>query len=109
MSLKSGTQDMARLLCKFVCPLSRGLPSNNQSSLTDCSVYGKLHSELSRFGFREFRPGQLDAVLLILHGSDVLSGWQQALARACACSYFLLYMVHNQPLSLSAPYSGVDG
>lgn len=58
-------------LCESDCPLSRGLPFNSESVQSECSVYHKLCPELRHFGFSSFLPGQLDAILSILHGNDV--------------------------------------
>ena len=84
---------MARHLCEFDCPLSRGFLSDHQSSLTECRVYDKLQSELSRFGFCEFRPGQLDAALSILHGSDVFV--RMATGSGKSMCMFLTPLVHG--------------
>ena len=49
----------------FGCPAIAG-------SLSGCVVIGKLKSALLKyFKYREFRPGQLESLLPILHGRDV--------------------------------------
>ena len=58
-------------VCKSECPLSRGLSVSDTSVQSECCVFDKIHHELCRFGFSSFRPGQLDAVLSIMHGNDV--------------------------------------
>ena len=84
---------MAKFMCRFDCPFSRGLPSNHRSIQSECNVYGKLHPELNRFGFCNFRPGQLDAVLSILHGNDVFV--RMATGSGKSLCMFLPPLVHS--------------
>ena len=60
----------------------------------ECCVYDRIHCQLSRFGFSDFRPGQLEAVLSILHGNDVFV----RVATGCGKSLcmFLPPLVHGE-------------
>lgn len=56
-------------ICKADCPLAMGVALDKES---ECSVYSKAVSALDKhFGYSSFRPGQLEAILPILHGKDV--------------------------------------
>ena len=51
------------------CPLGLGVTLDRES---ECPVYSKAVSALEKhFGYSSFRPGQLEAILPILHGKDV--------------------------------------
>lgn len=51
-----------------MCPLSTGLLSVVESG-SCCVAFNKLHQTLRNvFGFIDFRPGQLESILLALHG-----------------------------------------
>ena len=68
---------MLKLMCKHDCCVSTGLSSCAQHPTTSvkhgtCQVFPKLVSVLRQyFGCEEFRPGQIDAILAVLHGHDV--------------------------------------
>ena len=54
-----------RVLCGSSCV-------NDGVSLDDCAGYKKLRDALrSHFKYNDFRPGQLEAVLPVVHGKDV--------------------------------------
>ena len=84
----------ATAMCRSECPLSRGISSSDPSVQSECCVYDRIHRELSRFGYSDFRPGQLDAVLSILHGNDVFV----RMATGCGKSLcmFLPPLVHGE-------------
>lgn len=88
------SSNAAAAMCKSECPLSRGLSPTGVGVQSECCVYDKTCRELSRFGFRDFRPGQLDAVLSILHGNDVFV----RMATGCGKSLcmFLPPIVHGE-------------
>ena len=55
-----------RVLCGNNCVV------NGSLSLDDCVGYKKLRDALQMyFKYDEFRPGQLEAVLPVVHGKDV--------------------------------------
>ena len=90
----SMSSDAATAMCSSECPLSRGLSLTDLSAQSECCVYDKTCHELGRFGFGDFRPGQLDAVLSILHGNDVFV----RMATGCGKSLcmFLPPLVHGE-------------
>ena len=56
-------------ICRADCPLGLGVTLDRES---ECPVYSKAVSALEKhFGYSSFRPGQLEAILPILHGKDV--------------------------------------
>lgn len=81
-------------VCRSECPLSRGLSFTDSHVQAECCVYDRIHCQLSRFGFSDFRPGQLEAVLSILHGNDVFV----RVATGCGKSLcmFLPPLVHGE-------------
>ena len=57
-------------LCDRGCLCASG--STSQDALQQCLVYPKVASCLREyFKFKEFRPGQLETLLSVLHGQDV--------------------------------------
>ena len=64
-------------MCKQDCCVATGLSHCTQHPSTSlshgaCQVYPKLVPVLRQhFGYGEFRPGQIDAILAVLHGHDV--------------------------------------
>ena len=67
---------MPALMCKQDCCLARGLQCFQHPTTSvshgSCQVYPKLVPTLRQyFGYEEFRPGQIDAILAVLHGHDV--------------------------------------
>lgn len=59
------------MLCASECCLARGVCTNSES--VNCAAKVKLHETLYKyFKFPTFRPGQLEALLPVLHGNDVL-------------------------------------
>ena len=67
---------MLKLMCKQDCCIARGLhcaqhPTTSVSHGA-CQVYPQLAPVLRQyFGYEEFRPGQINAILVVLHGHDV--------------------------------------
>ena len=85
---------VATAMCRSECPLSRGVSSTNLSVRSECCVFDKTCQELCRFGFRDFLPGQLDAVLSILHGNDVFV--RMATGSGKSLCMFLPPLVHGE-------------
>ena len=55
-------------LCSSGCPLACG---NLLTPGEECAAYSSLSSALHHhFGFESFKPGQLEALLPVLHGRD---------------------------------------
>ncbi len=56
-------------LCKPGCPCASGCTT--PEALAQCAAYPKVQAAFEHyFGFTAFRPGQLEAVLPVLHGKD---------------------------------------
>ncbi len=57
-----------RFLCKPSCSFASGGGGTGENQ---CTAVDRLRVALQRyFGFQEFRPGQLEALLPIVHGRD---------------------------------------
>ena len=92
-------------VCRSECPLSRGVSSTDLSVRSECCVYDRACSEVCRFGFRDFRPGQLDVVLSILHGNDVFV--RMATGSGKSLCMFLPPLVHGE--AAAAVTSWING
>lgn len=58
----------SRFLCNATCLLASGGSDGGEST---CAAKEKLQSALQTYyGFDEFRPGQLEVLLPIIHGRD---------------------------------------
>jgi len=59
-------------LCSSDCPCSSGIVSGSVSQVS-CIAFKWLNTVLNNvFGYTEFRPGQLQAMLPALHGKDTV-------------------------------------
>jgi len=60
-------------LCNQRCPLAVGAPSAaTDQQLQECPAYSSLMQTLAAvWKYPSLRPGQLEAVLAVLHGRDV--------------------------------------
>ena len=72
------------------CPASRGAPTDGS---THCQAIAKLTSVLiDTFGHSQFRAGQLDAAVAVLHGQDVFVRMSTGAGKS-VCFYLpLLYL-----------------
>lgn len=59
--------------CEPTCPFSKGTIAVSTASDGSCPVFAKLLPAMrSYFHHESFKPGQLEAMLPVLHGHDVL-------------------------------------
>ncbi len=64
-----GMSAVSPRLCQPSCPCAGGCTTSE--ALAQCEAYPKLQDALQQyFQFTAFRPGQLEALLPVLHGKD---------------------------------------
>ena len=84
-----------RPLCRLDCRYSTGTVGLAKDGMPmTCIAVERLNAALhSVFGFRDFRPGQLDAMLPVLHGRDVFVRMTTGAGKSLAM--FLVPLSHS--------------
>ena len=82
------------MACVPTCPFSKGSYTVSSADDGSCMVLAKLLPAMqSYFHHNSFRPGQLEVMLPVMHGKDVLVKMPTGGVRRCACLCHCLLLV----------------